>query len=124
MKRKNDMDVYEESRKAFLKKLGISFSSILLASSRLSASINDENETLVLTNEQYNFISNYEKWMDEFIEVIKIQKIDSENLANNKELVRLSEIAKTWQPQLVEYMKDDNFARYYMIVTERMTKEI
>jgi hypothetical protein len=118
------MDVYEESRKAFLKKLGISFSSILLASSRLSASINDENETLVLTNEQYNFISNYEKWMDEFIEVIKIQKIDSENLANNKELVRLSEIAKTWQPQLVEYMKDDNFARYYMIVTERMTKEI
>ena len=118
------MDVYEESRKAFLKKLGISVGATLLASARLSANIIDEKETIVLTKEQYHFMTMYDNWMDEFIEVIKVQKTDPENLTNNKELIRLSELAKTWQSQLVEYMKDDNFARYYMIVTERMTKEI
>jgi hypothetical protein len=66
----------------------------------------------------------YEKWMDEFVEVIRIQKLEHDNLENNKSIVRLSETAKEWQPTLVEFMKDENFAKYYMIVTERMTKEI
>ena len=62
--------------------------------------------------------------MDEFIEVIKIQKVDPDNYENNKDIVKLSEQAKGWQAQLTDYMKDDDFARYYMTVTERMTLEI
>jgi hypothetical protein len=45
-------------------------------------------------------------------------------MAAKAEIVNLSEEINSRQPKLIEYMKDDNFARYYMTVTERMTKEI
>lgn len=118
------MDGHEESRKNFLKKLGLSVGVTMLASARLSATILDNKENFVLTSEQQKFMHTYEKWMDEFIVVIRKQKTDPHDLENNKEIVRLSEIAKGWQTQLVEYMKDENFAKYYMITSEKMTMEI
>jgi len=54
----------------------------------------------------------------------KFQKKDPEHMGNNKKLVALSEEAKKWQMELVEYMKDENFARYFMITTERVTTVI
>ena len=66
----------------------------------------------------------YEKWLDQFHDMAKYQKIDPDHLENNKKLVALSEDAKNWQKQLIEFMKDENFARYYMITTERVTATI
>ena len=65
-----------------------------------------------------------QKLLATFIEVIKTQKVDPENVANNTKIVELSERAKKWQTQLHDYMNDENFARYYMIASERMTMEI
>lgn len=69
-------------------------------------------------------MAKYEKWLDEFHAMAKFQKKDAEHLENNKKLMALSEEAAKWQKQLIDYMKDDNFARYYMVVTERVSATI
>jgi len=107
-----------------LRKLGFTLGGALTASSLISANIIDTDKDMSISPEQKAFMDTYEKWMDEFIEVIRIQKVDSENYENNKNIVLLSERSKKWQFKLHEYMTDDNFARYFMKVTERMTLEI
>jgi len=118
------MDGYEDNRRWFLRKLGFTLGGALTASSLISANIIDTDKDMSISPEQKAFMDTYEKWMDEFIEVIRIQKVDSENYENNKNIVLLSERSKKWQFKLHEYMTDDNFARYFMKVTERMTLEI
>lgn len=118
------MDPYEDKRRGFLRKLGFSLGATLTATSLISASIADPSTAISITPDQQAFMKTYEKWMDEFIDVIRIQKTDPENVENNKNIVLLSEQSKKWQTRLHGYMTDDNFARYYMTVTERMTLEI
>ena len=118
------MDGYEDKRRDFLRKLGFTLGATLTASSVISANIVESNLDMSITPDQKEFMTHYGKWMDEFIEVIKIQKVDPENIENNKNLVMLSERAKKWQTRLHDYMKDDKFARYYMTASERMTMEI
>jgi hypothetical protein len=115
---------YEENRLDFLKKLGLTLSVSLIPSVRLSAIITDDKETIPLTPEMVEFMDRYEHWMDEYIEVIRKFKHNADDMANNANMIRLCDVAKEWQPALVNYMKDTDFARYYMIATERMTKEI
>ena len=107
-----------------MRKLGLTFGASMTASSMVSASIQESAKEIKISQEQAEFMEVYEEWMDEFIEVIKIQKRDPENHDNNRNIVKLSEQAKAWQTQLEGYMKEDNFARYYMVATERMTLEI
>jgi len=118
------MDGYEDKRRGFLRKLGFTLGASLTASSLISANIVETTQNIMITPDQKAFMNSYEKWMDEFIAVIKIQKADPENAENNKNIVLLSERSKKWQTRLHDYMTDDNFARYYMIATERMTMEI
>jgi hypothetical protein len=118
------MDGYEDKRRGFLRKLGFTLGATLTASSHISANIVESAQNITITPDQKEFMISYEKWMDEFIAVIKIQKADPENAENNKNIVLLSERTKKWQTRLHDYMTDDNFARYYMIATERMTMEI
>lgn len=118
------MDGYEDTRRKFLKKLGLTFGVTMVASSAFSAVVTEKKEDFRLTSEQEYFMVHYEKWMDEFIDVIAIQRITPEDIDNNKNLVRLTVMAKEWQPKLTGFMKDENFARHYMIATERMTNEI
>ena len=66
----------------------------------------------------------YENWMDEFIPVIKSFRANPNDAVAKKQIAELSEEAENWRVQLTEFMEDENFARYYMTATERMTKEI
>jgi len=81
-------------------------------------------EEIKLNPEQRAFMDKYENWLEDFTEMARFQKQEPDNLENNKKLMSLSEKAGLWQKELVEYMKDENFARYYMIVTERVTSVI
>lgn len=118
------MDQYESTRRKFIRKLGLSIGAAITVSSVLKAGVLDKKENIGITREQQKFMKEYEKWMDDFIEVIHIKKEFPYHIENNKRLIRLTEISKVWQTQLNGYMKDENFARYYMIATERMTHEI
>jgi predicted transcriptional regulator len=121
------MDGYESNRRDFLKRLGLIAGATVLSATGLAEVeelITDKKEKYTLTAEQTKFMAMYEKWLDEFHAMAKFQKKDPEHLGNNKRLVSLSEEAKTWQKELIEHMKDENFARYFMITTERVTTVI
>ena len=118
------MNEYEESRRAFLSKLGMTIGASAIAGEKLSAKVLNSKTDFPLSNEQQQFMDRYENWMDEFIPVIKTFRADPNDAVAKKRIAELSEEAETWRVQLTEFMKDENFARYYMTATERMTKEI
>ena len=117
------MNEYETARRNFLKQLGLTVGAALVTT-KMSATILNDRAEFKLTPEQSAFMERYEKWMDEFIPAIQAQHENEFDMNVKKRIVELSEQSKQWQSQLAEYMKDENFARYYMTVTERMTKEI
>jgi hypothetical protein len=119
------MDNFEESRRGFLRKLGLTVGATMVASTaEITATVLDDKDKFQLSHEQQDFMVKYEQWMDEFIPVIRKQKQSPHDVENNKKIVTLSDTAKAWQKKLTAYMQDDNFARHYMVVTDRMTKEI
>jgi hypothetical protein len=118
------MNEYEESRRAFLTKLGLAVGTTALGAEKLSAKVLNSKTDFPLTAEQKELMNRYEQWMDDFIPVIKAFRADQNDPVAKKQIAELSEVAESWRPKLNEFMKDENFARYYMTVTERMTKEI
>ena len=118
------MNGYDENRRRFLTKLGMTLGVTLTGSTIVEGANAPSSGKMSITAGQNAFMQNYERWMDVFIEVIKIQKKEPMNLENNKRIVALSDEAKAFQSELTGYMKEDNFARYYMVATERMTLEI
>lgn len=121
------MDGYESTRRDFLKKLGLVVGATALTSAGISQAaeiIQNKKEEFPLTTEQKKFMKGYEKWLKEFHDMAKFQKFDAEHLGNNQKLVALSEGAKGFQKELIDHMKDENFARYYMVVTDKITATI
>jgi len=118
------MNGYDENRRRFLTKLGLTLGVTLTGTKVMQGEQTPVSTETGLNAEQKAFMDNYEKWMDNFIEVIKFQKKDPNDLENNMKIVALSEEAKLFQQELIGYMKDDNFARHYMVATERMTLTI
>ncbi|MFV0590559.1 MAG: hypothetical protein ACK5M7_04170 [Draconibacterium sp.] len=118
------MNEYEESRRAFLTKLGLAVGASAIAGEKLSAKVLNSKTEFPLSVDQQQFMDRYEQWMDEFIPVIKNFRANQHDQVAQKRIAELSEEAETWRVQLTELMEDENFARYYMTATERMTKEI
>lgn len=118
------MNEYEESRRAFLAKLGMTIGASAIAGEKLSAKVLNEKTEFPLSADQQKLMDRYEQWMDEFIPVIKSFRANQHDQAAQKRIAELSEEAENWRAQLTDFMRDENFARYYMTATERMTKEI
>ncbi|RIJ50427.1 twin-arginine translocation signal domain-containing protein [Maribellus luteus] len=118
------MNEYEESRRSFLTKLGLTIGAGALGVEKLSAKVMNDKTEFPLSADQQQLMDRYEQWMDEFIPVIKAFRANPADLDAQKGIADLSEVAESWREQLTVFMKDDNFARYYMTATERMTKEI
>jgi len=113
----------ESSRRSFLKTLGLSAGATLV-SSNIFGSFVDKDEILKLNPEQQKFMTRYESWMDQFTNVIRIQKSEPENMDNQKAMISLTEQAELFKPELAEFMKDEKFALIYKASIERMSKEI
>ncbi len=113
----------KSSRRNFFKFLGLTAGTTLMSQASFGAHL-DETEIKKLNPEQKEFILLHEKWMDNFIEVIKVQKTDPENHENNKKMIAITEMADEFKPQLSEFMKDGTFALIYKMSLDRMSKEI
>ena len=113
----------KSSRRNFFKFLGLTAGTTLVSQVSFGAHL-DETEIKKLTAEQKEFILLHEKWMDEFIEVIRVQKTAPEDQENNKKMIAITEMADEFRPQLIEFMKDGTFALIYKMSMERMSKEI
>ena len=115
---------YEESRRQFLTKLGLTVGAVAVGTAKLSATVINDKMEFPLTSSQQQLMENYEVWMDKFIPAVQAQRKNDEDLIAKARIMELSREAETWRTELTEYMKDDNFARYYMTATERLTKEV
>ena len=118
------MNNYEESRRKFLAKLGLTIGTAVVAGEKISATVLNSKSEFKLTKKQEKLMQQYEKWMDDFIPAIQAQRNNQNDAVAKQKIVELSQQADDWKNQLEGFMKDENFARYYMTVTERMTKEI
>ena len=113
----------KSTRRNFFKFLGLTAGTTLISQGSFAAHL-DQTEILKLTGEQKEFIMLHEKWMDEFIEVIRVQKMAPEDQENNKKMIAITEMADEFKPILNEFLKDGTFALIYKMSLERMSKEI
>ncbi len=113
----------KSTRRKFLKIFGMTAGATLISSISTAAHL-DQTEIKKLTSEQQEFIMLHEKWMDEFIAVIRVQKEFPEDTANNKKMISITERADEFKPKLNEFLKDGIFAVIYKMSLERMSKEI
>jgi len=117
----------ETTRRDFLKRMGLIATTTAITAtgiSQVSNLLTENKEEEALTPAQSEFMQKYKKWLSEFHDMAKFQKVDAAHPENNKKLVALSEEAKLWQDELMEHMKDENFSRHYMMVTEKVTNTI
>lgn len=115
---------YEESRRQFLTKLGLTVGAVAIGTAKLSASVLNNKTEFPLSDAQQKLMDKYEVWIDNMVPAVKAQRLNQEDLIAKARIMELSHEAEEWQPELIEFMKDENFARYYMTVTERLTKEV
>jgi hypothetical protein len=62
--------------------------------------------------------------MDQFIEIIRIQKTAPESMENHQKMMSITNQVKDLQPELDEFMKDKTFALIYQASIKRVTDEI
>jgi hypothetical protein len=117
------MSEKESSRRNFLKIVGLSAGASLVNANVLGGIIS-ENDIKRLNPKQQEFMMRYGSWMDEFIDVIRIQKSDPGNLDNQKKMIALTLRAEEFKPELSVFMKDETFLFVYQASIERMKKEI
>jgi hypothetical protein len=113
----------KSTRRNFFKFLGLTAGTTLISQTSFAEHL-DQTEIKKLTAEQKEFIILHEKWMDEFIEVIRVQKKDPQDVENNKKMAAITERAEGFKPQLQEFLKDGVFALVYKMSLERVSKEI
>ncbi|OIP01489.1 MAG: hypothetical protein AUJ98_04370 [Bacteroidetes bacterium CG2_30_33_31] len=118
------MNDNESPRRIFLKKLGLTMGAVAATPFLSTANIVEKRIKYPLTEKQKAFMEKHDIWMEEFIEVIKERRENPDSVDANLRLMKLTEQSEAWQTEVVEYMKDENFARHYMIATEKMTNEI
>lgn len=111
------------TRRKFLELLGLTAGATIAGATVFGKSTPDE-EILTLNAEEQEFMIMYERWMDEFLKVIKIQKDEPHNMENHKRMMALTEISDEWKTQINTYMQDKKFATIYHASIERMKKEI
>ncbi len=117
------MSSEQPTRRKFLELLGITAGASLLSTGAM-AEFTNQTEIRRLNPDQQAFMIKYGTWMNEFMEVIKIQKTDPDNSDNQKKMIALTEQAEVFQPQLTAYMKDETFALIYHASIQQMRSEI
>jgi len=113
----------QTTRKKFLQFMGLVAGSTLVNPGTVAGFIDHEN-IKKLNPVQQEFMIRYGKWMDEFIEVVRIQKKEPGNTENRHRMIALTEVAEKFKPELNEFMKDETFSLIYKASIDRMSKEI
>ena len=117
------MTKQNSSRRKFLKLLGLSTTASIVSTNTFLAN-NPDSEIKKLNPEQQEFMIRYEKWMDEFLDVIRIKKEKPYDVENNKKMDLLTKKVEKMKPELTTFLKDETFAIIYMASIKRVKDEI
>ena len=113
----------QTSRRKFLELVGLTAGATLLSTGAIAGFVNHE-DIRRLKPDQQEFMLSYGSWMNEFMDVINIQKSDPDNYENQQKMIALTEQAEVFQPKLKEFMKDETFALIYHASIQKMRNEI
>lgn len=116
------MEKQDNSRRGFFKKLGLAVGATALVDTEVLADINPSKYSDV--EERNEFLSQYENWVNQYIEVVEEEKKNNSNIANKKRIMELSAEADGWQNQIKEYIKYDDFKNRYIEISKRFANSI
>ncbi|MFT5750423.1 MAG: hypothetical protein ACI93S_001706 [Ancylomarina sp.] len=74
--------------------------------------------------ERAKFLSNYENWVNQYINVVEKEKSDKNNMANKHRMMSLSHQAKGWQEKIAVYLNNDIFKQRYIQLSMRLSDSI
>lgn len=109
-------------RKDFFKNMGLGLGATLIAPiNRTYGNISDAEK---LSDEQKEFVNEYEAWLNEFQSFINKRNSDDTDVDNNKRLMELAAEAEKRKAKLEHYMQDENFAQYFNNISESVKNNI
>lgn len=117
------MSKQEATRRKFMKTAGLVVGGSLIAKGSKSNPLN-EDEILKLNPSQNEFMKRYSLWMDEFTEVVRLQKKDPYNEEFRLRMESLTQQSHDFKPELSEHMKDKTFNLIYLESIKRVRDEI
>jgi hypothetical protein len=116
------MSSQNNTRRGFLQKLGLTVGAAALIDTEVLADVNPNKYSSA--NERADFLSRYENWVDQYVEVVENEKKDQMNLENKKRIMALSDEADGWQSQIKEYIRHDDFKEKYIELSKRFANAI
>ena len=116
------MEEEKPKRRDFIKMFGLTVGASV-AGLNAMASFPPE-EIRELNASQREFMTRYGVWMDEYVELIKLQKLNPENTDIKKEIVAHAEAAEKFQAELREHMKDGTFSVIFKEAIKKVSSEI
>ncbi len=117
----------KQSRKDFLKRLGLGIGAATIAGANVSdaqASPIDVLNSKELTKEQKEFMVDYEEWLSRWHSFVKKRKIDREDPEVQKELFAIAGEADKYRDDLDDYMQDPVFKAYFDKITKQIVEDI
>jgi hypothetical protein len=114
------------NRRNFLRKTGLVLGATVIAGTTgnlvLSSPVFDSSK---LTNiEQVKLLTRFEKWVNNYIDVVEDEKVKNREFKDNKELISLPDELEKWMPELKKHLSDKQFATEYLKVSDRLTHAI
>lgn len=110
------------TRRGFLKKLGITAVAATVVNKEVLADVNLNR--LSSQEDRNQFLQQYEKWINEYIEVVNKEKSSQSDMANKHRIMELSEQANGWQEYLKEYLQHDDFKQKYISLSTKFADSI
>jgi hypothetical protein len=106
-----------------MKNMSLLAGGTLLGGPALSNTINAD-EIKKLNPEQQEFMERYGKWMDDFIEVIRLEKQDPTNIEYKDRIQELTKRGGEFKPELDKHLADKTFFIIYLESIKRVKNEI
>jgi len=112
----------KDNRRKFIQKLGVTVGATALLNTESMASIANMQSGKDI--ERAKFLSNYENWVNQYIDVVEKEKTDKNNIANKHRIMELSHQAKDWQEKIALYLNDDQFKKRYIQLSMQLSDSI
>ena len=111
-----------DKKKEIIQKLGITIGSSTLKDHKTITPITNSQKGKDI--EQSRFLSKYENWVNQYIDVVEKEKSDKNNMANKRRISLLSHKAKGWQEKIAIYLNNDTFKKRYIQLSMRLSDGI
>jgi len=116
------MSNQNSTRRGFFQKLGLTAGGAALLESEELANVNTNRFSTL--QDRSAFLEKYEKWVDEYIEVVEMEKQQAQDLSNKHRIMELADQADGWQNQIKEFVKHDDFKNKYLSISKRFAEAI